>query len=175
MAKAYVSLALVLCFALPPTVLAAETTRLIWSELSAAQRQVLAPLEAEWPRFALDQRRRWIALADRYPKLSPAEQKRMQERMQEWAKLSPQQRDAARARYRALSKLSPEQRREIIRQWTESQEAQQALPAETTPTPTPTEATETAKPTDPGGGTTSDKTAESATTPTAETEKPPAQ
>ena len=173
MAKAYVSLALVLCFFLPPTVLAAESTRLIWSELSAAQRQILAPLEPDWARFGPDQRRRWIGLADRFPKLSAAEQKRIQERMQDWAKLSPQQRDAARARYRALSKLSPEQRREIIRQWTESQEAQQALPAESTPAPEP--ATETAKPADPGTGTTGDKTAESGASPPADTEKPPAQ
>jgi hypothetical protein len=44
--------------------------------------------------------------------------------------LTPQQRDAARKRYRALSRLTPEQRQAIIRQWTESQEAQQTLPAE---------------------------------------------
>ena len=53
--------------------------------------------------------------------------------MSDWAKLTPQQREAARARYRALSKLSPEQRRAVIKQWTESQEAQQA-PAEAPPT-----------------------------------------
>ena len=170
MAKAYVSIALVLCFAFPPTALAAEATRFIWSELNAAQRQVLAPLESDWANFGLDQRRRWIALADRYPKLSPAEQKRVQDRMQDWAKLTPQQRDAARARYRALSKLSPDQRREIIRQWTESQEAQQALPAESTPAPA--EPTETAKPaTEPAG----EKSTETATAPAAtETEKPAA-
>jgi len=80
---------------------------------------------------------RWLAVADRYPKMTPAEQKRVQERMQEWAKLTPQQREAARARYRALSKLTPEQRRSIVRQWTESQEAQQALPVETPPVETP--------------------------------------
>jgi len=65
--------------------------------------------------------------------------------MQDWAKLTPQQRDAARARYRALSKLTPEQRREIVRQWTESQEAQQALPTETTPLPEAAEATKSAE------------------------------
>ena len=144
MAKAYVSIALVLCFAFPPTALAAEATRFIWSELSAAQRQVLSPLESDWANFGLDQRRRWIGLADRYPKMSPAEQKRVQDRMQDWAKLTPQQREAARARYRALSKLSPDQRREIVRQWTESQEAQQALPADSAPAAA--ETTETAKP-----------------------------
>jgi len=83
-------------------------------------------------------------LADRYPRLSAAEQKRIQERMKDWAKLTPQQREAARARYRALSKLTPEQRSAIIKQWTESQEAQQTTaeqpaPPESAPAETPTE------------------------------------
>jgi hypothetical protein len=63
--------------------------------------------------------------------------------MSEWAKLTPKQREAARARYRALSKLTPEQRNAVIKQWTESQEAQQ-VPAEaasTSPESAPSEAT----------------------------------
>jgi hypothetical protein len=104
-----------------------------------------------------------MALADRYPRMSPAEQKRIQERMQDWAKLSPQQREAARARYRALAKLTPEQRRAIIRQWTESQEAQQALPAESVQ-PEATEAarsgeTEGTKPPDTASGLAAEKPA----------------
>jgi hypothetical protein len=141
MAAALAALAFLLCLASPAGALAAEATRPAWSDLTGAQRKILAPLQEEWPNISAIQRTRWMALADRYPRMSPAEQKRIQERMQDWAKLSPQQREAARARYRALTKLTPEQRRAIIRQWTETQEAQQALPAESVQP----EATETAR------------------------------
>jgi tRNA(Ile)-lysidine synthase TilS/MesJ len=141
MAAALASLALLLCLASPLDAYAAEAARPAWSDLTTAQRKILAPLQDEWPHISAAQRKRWMALADRYPRMSPAEQKRIQERMHDWAKLTPQQRDAARARYKALSKLTPEQRRTVIRQWTESQEAQQALPAETPPA----DSTETAR------------------------------
>jgi hypothetical protein len=172
MAKAYVSLALVLYFAFTANALAAQSPRLAWSDLNAAQQQVLAPLEADWARLSTDQRRGWIALADRYPKMSAAEQKRVQDRMRDWAKLTPQQRAAARARYRALSKLSPDQRREIIRQWTESQEAQQALPADSAPATT--ESTESAKPAEPVQPGSGEKPAETASGAAPESEKPSA-
>lgn len=145
MAAALASLAFLLCLVSPFGTLAAEATRPAWTDLTAPQRKILAPLQDEWPNISAIQRKRWIALADRYPRMSPAEQKRIQERMQDWAKLTPQERDAARQRYRALSKLTPEQRRAVIKQWTDSQEAQQALPAETTPA----ESTETARSTEP--------------------------
>jgi uncharacterized RDD family membrane protein YckC len=129
MAPALAYLCLLFCLFLPPGAAAAEATRPAWSDLTASQRKILAPLQDEWPNISALQRKRWIALAERYPRMSEAEQKRIQNRMQDWAKLTPQQREAARARYRALSKLSPEQRRAIIKQWTESQEAQQTLEA----------------------------------------------
>ena len=141
MAAALASLAFLVALASPLGAFAAEAARPAWSDLTGAQRKILAPLQDEWPNISAIQRKRWMALADRYPRMSPAEQKRIQERMRDWAQLTPQQREAARARYRALSKLTPEQRRAIIRQWTDSQEAQQALPAEVAPA----ESTETAR------------------------------
>jgi hypothetical protein len=147
MANALAALALVVCCILPIDAYAAQTAvRPLWSDLTAAQRKVLAPLEPEWNRFPADQRKRWIALADRFPKLTPAEQKRVQERMRDWAKLTPQQRDTARARYRALSKLTPEQRRAIIKQWTDSQEAQQAESNPAAPEPSAESGSEGARP-----------------------------
>ncbi|MPZ46215.1 MAG: DUF3106 domain-containing protein [Betaproteobacteria bacterium] len=150
MAVALASLALLLCLAAPAGALAAEAARPAWSELTRSQRNILQPLQHQWPRINAMQRKRWMALADRYPRMSPAEQKRIQERMQDWAKLTPQQRDAARKRYRALTRMTPEQRRAIIKQWTESQEAQQALPSETTP-PESTESAKSAEPPAEGG------------------------
>jgi len=126
MAKALAPLVLWLCVAVSHPALSADIRRPIWAELSPAQKQVLSPLEPEWATLDVVRRKNWIAIADRYPKMTPEEQKRVQERMRAWAQLTPQQREAARARYRALSKLPPDKRQELIRQWTESQEAQQA-------------------------------------------------
>ena len=162
MAAALATLAFLLCLVPPAGALAAEAPRPAWSDLTGAQRKILAPLQEEWPNISAIHRKRWMALADRYPRMSPAEQKRIQERMQDWAKLSPQQRDAARARYRALSKLPPDQRRAVIRQWTESQEAQQTLPAEgaqpeATETARSGEATEALKPPETASGLAAEK------------------
>lgn len=148
MAKPLAALFLALWLYLPLAGSAAQPVRPTWNELTAVQRDILAPLQADWLEFSPEQRKRWVALADRYPKLKPAEQKRVQERMSEWAKLTPKQREAARARYRALSKLSPEQRNAVIKQWTESQEAQQAPvePAATSPESAPADATSESTP-----------------------------
>ena len=146
MAKPLAALLLALCLCLPLGGLAAQAVRPGWNELTPAQRQILAPLQPQWGEFAAEQRKRWVALADRYPKLKPDEQKRIQDRMRDWAKLTPSQREAARARYRALSKLTPEQRNAIIKQWTESQEAQQT-PAE--PATAAAEGTPAESPADP--------------------------
>jgi len=135
MAHALAAVVLWLCSALWSPVDAADLRKPTWNELSQTQRQVLAPLAADWERIDPAVRRKWIALADRYPKLKADEQQRLQKRMTDWAKLSPEQRDQARTRYRALSKLPPEKRSEIIRQWNESQEAQQALTADSPPAP----------------------------------------
>jgi len=93
-----------------------------WSQLSADQQQILAPLAADWDKqLSREQRVKWIGIAKRYPHMKPEEQKRVQARMQKWAKLTPSQRWQAREQYRSLGKIKPEHREELRRYWAEYQ------------------------------------------------------
>lgn len=96
-----------------------------WSELSASQQQVLAPLSATWGTLSEAHKRKWIALAENYPRLAPAEQAKLHSRMAEWAAMTPQQRTQARLNFGEASKrkLSAEDKKAM---WA----AYQALPAE---------------------------------------------
>jgi len=94
-----------------------------WNELTAAQRQALAPLAERWPVLSEAQKRHWINLAGGFRSLSADEQAKMVERMTVWASLSTQQRSQARLNYAATAKLAPDSKRA---QW----EAYQALSAE---------------------------------------------
>ena len=136
MAKTLVALIASLCIALSAT--AAQTgteakkaaPRPAWSELTPAQQQVLAPLQADWDQLDTTRRKKWVSIADRYPTMKPAQQQRLQKRMQEWTQLTPEERRAARERYQSLKKLPPEQRREVKEKWQERQSV--------TPPPPPT-------------------------------------
>ena len=92
-----------------------------WNELSAQDRQVLAPLAPDWDRWDLLRKNKWLAMAKRYPTLPRAEQERIQERMQGWAKLSSQERQQAREQFKGLKKLPPDQREALTRKWIEYQ------------------------------------------------------
>lgn len=99
-----------------------------WSELTAEQRGVLAPLMRDWDAMEPDRRRKWIGIAQRYAGMAPAEKARVQDRMKEWARLTPVERKAARDGYSSLQ-LAPADRREsmkatISQQW----QAYQNLP-----------------------------------------------
>ena len=93
-----------------------------WSQLSADQQQILAPLAADWDKqLSREQRVKWIGIAKRYPTMKAEEQARVQARMQKWAKLTPEQRWQARERYRSLGKIAPERREELQHYWAEYQ------------------------------------------------------
>ena len=111
-----------LLFALPMAVLAAGEpvaqprasllpARPMWTELTPAQRQILAELEPRWNTMPEVRRRTWLKLADRIPRMEPArmepaERERAQARIREWASLTPEQRHVARENYR-LAKTLP--------------------------------------------------------------------
>lgn len=82
-----------------------------WSELSAAQKQSLAPLSAQWGTISEAQKRKWIALSQNYPKLSPEEQAKLHSRMTEWVALSPQQRTQARLNFADTRKIPPDDKK----------------------------------------------------------------
>ena len=142
MAKTLLALIVSLCIAFSATA-AAQTKpdakkapRPTWTELTPAQKQVLAPLQAEWEQLDTTRRKKWVSIADRYPTMKPSEQARLQKRMQEWSQLTPDERRAARERYQSLRKLPPDQRKEVREKWKEySQQsvAPAAAPAEAAP------------------------------------------
>ncbi|MCE4553283.1 DUF3106 domain-containing protein [Pelomonas cellulosilytica] len=94
-----------------------------WAGLTAAQRQLLAPLEQDWAEISSSQRSKWLSAAPMLATLPPAELTRLQERMRDWARLSPAERVNARIGFQVAKQVDAEQRQA---KW----EAYQALPAE---------------------------------------------
>ena len=82
----------------------------LWSELNAAQREVLSPLESEWNGMPRTSKLSWLKLADRVPKMKPAEREKAQARIREWAALTPEQRRLARNNYRLAQGLGKDER-----------------------------------------------------------------
>lgn len=100
-----------------------QPTKPLWTELTEAQRQALAPLAPKWDAVSEAQKRKWLALSQNYPRMSGAEQEKLHSRMTEWAALSPQQRTQARLNFGETKQLSPDDKKA---KW----EAYQALPPE---------------------------------------------
>ena len=101
----------------------AEPTKPRWTDLTAVQRQTLAPLAESWNTINEAQKRKWLALSTKYPKLPSAEQAVLNSRMSEWAGMSPQQRTQARLNFGETRQLAPDDRKA---KW----EAYQVLSAE---------------------------------------------
>lgn len=96
-----------------------------WNGLTAPQKQILAPLQKDWPSLDAQRRQKWLEVASRFNSLPTEEQARVKERMVEWSRMSPAQRTRARlvfqearqlpaderqARWEAYRSLSPEAR-----------------------------------------------------------------
>lgn len=94
-----------------------------WTELSRAQRDVLAPLQERWNSMGELTKRRWLSLADGFDQLSEDDQDKLRRRMQTWASLSVQQRNQARLNFFSSRQLSAD---ELQSKW----DAYQALSEE---------------------------------------------
>lgn len=94
-----------------------------WTSLTPAQREVLAPLQAEWSGIDAPRQQKWLEVARRFPGLPAAERERIQQRMADWARLSPTERGRARVQFLEAQQISPEDRQA---RW----EAYRALPPE---------------------------------------------
>ncbi len=70
-----------------------------WQGLTPRQREVLAPLEHEWPTMDTAGKQKWITIAARFHTLAPQEQNRISQRMTEWSRLTPVERGEVRMRY----------------------------------------------------------------------------
>lgn len=96
----------------------------LWSDLTAAQQQALAPLAAEWDNLAPARKMKWLAIGNKYASMKPDEQQRVQERMREWIKLTPEQRRIARESYARTKKLNADQKSKHWEQYQQLPEEQ---------------------------------------------------
>ncbi len=87
-----------------------QTTKPLWTELSAAQHLALSPLQAEWPKISAAQKHKWLEVSKNYGKLNAADQAKLHDRMSDWVKLSPEQRAQARLNFSAAKALPPEEK-----------------------------------------------------------------
>jgi hypothetical protein len=92
-----------------------------WTELTASQHQVLAPLAGEWNGLDATGKEKWLEVAKRFPHMSPEDQGRVRDRMVEWVRMTPQQRSQARLVFQENRDVSREQRQALWQQY-------QALP-----------------------------------------------
>jgi hypothetical protein len=94
-----------------------------WQELTAAQKQALAPLTQLWPSMTEAHKRKWLALSQNFAQLPEVDKNTLQSRMREWAALSSQQRAQARLNFADAKQMPQDERRS---KW----EAYQALSPE---------------------------------------------
>ncbi|MGZ8228112.1 MAG: DUF3106 domain-containing protein [Burkholderiales bacterium] len=145
MAKTLLALIASLCFvfsaiaAEPGKTSTKKAPKPAWSELTPAQQQVLAPLQADWEQLDTTRRKKWVAIANRYPTMKPAQQERLQKRMQDWAKLTPEERRIAREKYQNLRKQPRQQREEVKRRWDEYEQARSSPPPAESAAPSPSQ------------------------------------
>ena len=92
-----------------------------WSSLTAAQQQVLAPLQRDWSSLDQTRQQKWLEVARRFPSMPADERQRVQARMVEWAKLTPAERTQARLQFQEVRQIPPDERNA---RW----QAYQALP-----------------------------------------------
>ena len=137
MARVFVALAAVWLslLATPSGAVAADAKPPLWSQLSPADQQVLAPLGQEWNHLPGIQRKRLLGVAKHYPGMTPKEQQRVQLRIKDWAKLTPAQRNLARKKYQKMKQLPPEKRQELKQKWAKSHkgQSQKAIPPANAP------------------------------------------
>ncbi len=100
----------------------------LWSDLTAAQREVLGPLETQWNAMPAAKKTAWIAFVSRFGAMKPADQERARERIRDWAALTPEQRGVARANFRLAEPLPRDERVVTWQQYqTMTPEQQQVL------------------------------------------------
>jgi hypothetical protein len=107
-----------------PKVAPKPDVRPLWTELTPAQQQALAPLASEWNKLDSNHKTKWLAIGKKYASLSPELQQRMHQNMTDWAKLTPEQHSIARDSYARAKKLNPEQKNEQWQQYQQLPEEQ---------------------------------------------------
>jgi hypothetical protein len=113
----------VLAAAAVSAVWAAPESSPAWTNLTAAQRQALSPLQRDWSSLDANRKQKWLQVAERFPNLPHEERQRVQERMAEWARMTPAERASARLQFQQARQVPAAERQA---QW----QAYQALPAD---------------------------------------------
>lgn len=90
-----------------------------WSELTVAQKIILAPLSDDWDSFENFRQKKWLGIANRFPSMMLEEQRRIQKQMQEWGKLTPEERQLARENFKAAKELPAEKKQKLKQKWEE--------------------------------------------------------
>jgi acyl-CoA reductase-like NAD-dependent aldehyde dehydrogenase len=108
-----------------------------WAQLTADQREALAPLAGDWDKYDAPRKKKWLDIAVRYKDLSPEGQQKMHERMPDLAKLTPEQRRTARENFKKAYALPPDQRRELTQKFQDLPEEKKRELAEQSKKKTP--------------------------------------
>ncbi len=90
-----------------------------WTELTAEQRTILAPLSDDWDAMEYHRQKKWLGITRRFSGMTPEEQRRIQAQMQDWGKLTPEQRNIARENFKTTAKLPVEKKQELKEKWEE--------------------------------------------------------
>ncbi len=87
-----------------------KPTKPRWSDLTVAQKEVLAPLAPEWDQINPARKKKWLEIGNKVATMTPDEKFRVQERIRDWVKLSPEQRRVARSNYTNTKQLDPNEK-----------------------------------------------------------------
>ena len=79
-----------------------------WQQLTAEQKQALAPLRGIWHELPLERKRKWMVMANNFGQMSADEQSKLQNRMKGWAALPREDRIEARQNFLATQNLPAE-------------------------------------------------------------------
>lgn len=101
----------------PTSAVLATPPQPTWQQLSAEQREILAPLRRDWDEMENFRRKKWLGIAGRYPQMKVEEQQRMQERMREWVRMPPEQRRQVRDSYKEFQQLPASQKQAVKQKW----------------------------------------------------------
>jgi len=101
-----------------------------WSELTAGQQKVLAPLAPQWGNFDVNHKTKWLAISEKYEKMTPEQQQRLEKNISDWAKMTPEQHRLARDSYVRTKKLDTEQKTALLQQYQQLSEEQKQKLAE---------------------------------------------
>ncbi len=82
----------------------------LWTDLTPAQQQALAPLATEWDKIDAYRKKKWLEIGNKFSAMKPEDQVRLQQRMRQWAKLTPEQRRIARESFARSKKLNADQK-----------------------------------------------------------------